>query len=348
MPILDDLRHRLRRLGVTTGREFQSQPAALRQRADIDTLVDGQALTTADGACYAITHSYEGDTSHGTHNLSEWLALRPETVAHVGQNGTLADTDPQRFIFLDTETTGLGGGAFAFLVGIGYFESGSFVVRQFFLRDPAEEVTMLGLLSDILAADTSLVTFNGRTFDVPLLAGRYILARKQSLIGSLPNLDLLHPSRRLWRRRLASCALGALEGDVLGVRRTHADVPGSLIPYLYRQYLQTRDAHDMVRVLYHNEIDLMSMVTLAVRLCQAYDRPEANERPIDDQLSLARWYYDQGQVAESEAAYRAAAAQAPDAEFALRRAGRAGLPAQAGGPARRGAGAVGRPGGPEV
>ena len=173
---------------------------------------------------------------------------------------------------------------------------------------------MLSLLGDILAADTSLVTFNGRTFDVPLLAGRYILARKRSLIGSLPNLDLLHPSRRLWRRRLASCALSALEGDVLGVHRTHADVPGSLIPYLYRQYLQTRDAHDMVRVLYHNEIDLLSMVTLAVRLCQAYDRPEADERPIDDQLSLARWYYDQGQVAESEAAYRAAAAQAPDAE----------------------------------
>jgi uncharacterized protein YprB with RNaseH-like and TPR domain len=172
---VDDLRRRLRRLGVTTGREFKLQPAAPHQRADLETLVDGQALATADGACYVITHSFEGDTSHGTHSLSEWLALRPETLAHVGQDGTLADTSLRRFLFLDTETTGLGGGAFAFLVGVGYFENGGFVVRQFFLRDPAEEAAMLGLLGDILAADTSLVTFNGRTFDVPLLAGRYIL-----------------------------------------------------------------------------------------------------------------------------------------------------------------------------
>jgi hypothetical protein len=268
-----------------------------------------------EGPCFIISHSYPPGTQHASHLLAAWLELAPATLAVLGDAGALAHTDPRQLIFLDTETTGLGGGAFAFLVGIGYFnEDAAFEVRQFFLRDPSEEPAMLAMLQDHLPPGSALVTFNGRTFDVPLLAGRFVMVRRPSPVAALPNLDLLHPARRLWRRRLESCALSALESAVLGLQRTQQDVPGSVIPYLYRQYLQTHDAGDMVRVLYHNEMDLLSMVALGITLAHAFERPAAPGLPVADRLSLARWYGSRGLLAEAEAAYRAATDEAGDAQ----------------------------------
>ncbi len=310
----DDLRRRLRRLGVTTGRDFVPKPRP-QLGPDIDALVDGQTVERASGACFRIRRLHEPGTVHGAVQLSEWLAQDVTTLAQLSAEETLSQTALPRFVFLDAETTGLGGGALAFLVGIGFFnQAGRFEVHQLFLRDPAEEMAMLALLSDVFAPGTALVTFNGRTFDVPLLADRYVLARRRSPLSRLPNLDLLPPARRLWRRRLSSCSLRSLEESVLGVQRTSQDVPGALIPMLYRQYLETRDARQMVRVLYHNEMDLLSMVALAVTLCQIFERPDAAAQPIDDQLSLARWYYHRGMLRDSETAYRVAAHTAPDAE----------------------------------
>ncbi len=306
---MDDLRRRLRRLGVTTGRDFTPRPA--ERGPDIDALVEGEDVEAGGAMCFRVVRRHPADTQHGAHPLGRWLDLDPGLLARLGDDGGLARRDPRRFVFLDTETTGLGGGAFAFLVGAGWFtDDGDFEIQQYFLRDPVHEPALLALLDERLPADAALVTFNGRSFDVPLLASRYVLARTRSHVDALPNLDLLHPARRLWRRRLASCALGALEVDVLGVERTHADVPGSLIPHLYGQYLRTHNARDMVRVLYHNEVDLLSMVSLAVTLGHAFEQPRAPGLPVADRLSLARWYASRGLWMEAEAAYRAAAEEA--------------------------------------
>lgn len=310
---MDDLRRRLRRLGVVSGREFQSKPKPTTG-PDIDGLTTGKVVETDLGPCFVIEQSYPLATRHGSRRLAEWLALDAPGLALVGVNGELAEIPPGHYLFLDTETTGLGGGSFAFQVGVGFFTEDAFEIRQYFLRDPAEEPAMLHLLAELIAPDWALVTFNGLTFDVPLLADRYILNRQRTLIAALPNLDLLHPARRLWRRRLPSCSLGALESDILGLGRTQQDVPGSLIPYLYRQYLQTRHARDMVRVLYHNEQDLLSMVTLGVEIVCTFGQPDAPALPVDDRLSLARWYANQDMHAEAEAAYQLAAEEAPDAE----------------------------------
>lgn len=313
-PEMDDLRERLRRLGVTSGRSFTPRPRGGRG-GEIDELVEGEQLSGADGACFRVVHRHAAATPHGQRPLGEWLQQRAEVLASLGDEAALAAAPLDRFIFLDTETTGLGGGAFAFLVGVGFFTAaGEFEIRQYFLRDPAGEGVLLQALAEDLAGEPALVTFNGRTFDVPLLASRYVMARLRSQVAMLPNLDLLHPARRLWRRRLPSCALSALEVDVLGVHRTEEDVPGALIPTMYRQYLQTRDARDMVRVLYHNEIDLLSMVTLGVTLHHAFSADDTAGLPIDDQISLARWYASRGLLAQAEAAYRRAADAAPDAE----------------------------------
>jgi hypothetical protein len=310
----DDLRRRLARLGITKGREFQPKPQHVEGQ-DIEVLVEGQVIETEAGACYLISRAYAPSTLHGPHRLEEWHHLSAPTLAMLAGDPRLEHVQPGQYIFLDTETTGLGGGAFAFLVGIGCFEQTGFVVRQYFLREPGEEKAMLGLLGSLLSAGGALVTFNGRTFDVPLLTGRLVMSRRSPAISSLPNLDLLHPARRLWRRRLDSCALGSLESEILGVHRTHNDVPGSLIPYLYRRYLETRNACDMVRVLYHNEIDLLSMVSLGVRLAAAFARPDRPGMPGDDRLSLARWFEGQGRTAEAQAAYQAVLDEAGDSEI---------------------------------
>jgi tetratricopeptide (TPR) repeat protein len=199
-------------------------------------------------------------------------------------------------------------------------------VQQYFLRDPGDEPAMVEALLDRLPAFDALVSFNGRAFDVPIIENRFILARVIPPTRDMLHVDLLHPARRLWRYALSSCALTSLEREVLGVRRQQADVPSGLIPYLYRDYLHTGDARDMKRVLYHNKIDILSMVTLAVRLCRAFADPwnveQAEQRRVlgsGELYALGHWYADEGRVAEAEQAYRAGLRLRSEGNSGLRR-----------------------------
>ncbi len=197
---------------------------------------------------------------------------------------------PERLIYLDTETTGLAGGTgtCAFLIGIGTLEGTQFVVRQFFLRDYPEEKAILQALAEILAAFDGLVTYNGKTFDVPLLETRYALARLKSPFGRLLHLDALHPSRRLWRLRLESCKLTDLESAVLGIER-EGDVAGSEIPAIYFDYLRSGDARGLQPVFYHNALDIMTLAAVTVELARAIGDGGAStlDSPVD-LFSLSR------------------------------------------------------------
>jgi uncharacterized protein len=172
-------------------------------------------------------------------------------------------------VFLDTETTGLAGGTgtCAFLIGIGAPQGAQFAVRQFFLRDYPEEKAMLGALSEALEPYKALVTFNGKTFDVPLLETRYALARMKSPLDRLLHLDLLHPARGLWKLRLESCKLTHLEANLLGIRR-EGDVDSSEIPAIYFNYLRTGNACGLQPVFYHNALDVITLAALAVELAR--------------------------------------------------------------------------------
>jgi len=313
---------RLRRLGVVKGaRELRlpsaapdagrPTPAAPRRGPlSLEQLLPGgRVVEFDDGGCFVLDHVYALDHRHGGDALADLLGHRPAAGVAYVREPRLEALDFRDFLFLDTETTGLAGaGTLAFMVGVAYFEpqpggDDVFVVRQYFLRDHGDERAMLRQLDALLAARAGLITFNGRSFDVPLLDTRYLMNRLPSRLPDLPHIDLLPPARRLFRARLGSCALGALERSLLGLERSHADVPGALIPALYYQYLRSGEVGDLARVFYHNEMDMLSMVTLAARIFRQLEASCCDDP--QDQISLARWQADLGLGERAEATLRA-------------------------------------------
>ena len=178
-------------------------------------------------------------------------------------------------------------------------EGTQFVVRQFFLRDYPEEKAVLHALAEILDSFDGLVTYNGKTFDVPLLETRYALARLKSPFGRLLHLDALHPSRRLWRLRLESCKLTDLESAVLGIER-EGDVAGSEIPGIYFDYLRTGDARGLQPVFYHNALDIMTLAAVTVELARAMGDAGTLDSPVD-LFSLSRMFEVAGSREQSVA-----------------------------------------------
>lgn len=277
-------------------------------------LPGGRLEETAEGACFILDKVYAVVAHHGAGRLDELLGLSPTAAAVFCRDERLRDLNFCDFLFLDTETTGLAGaGTIAFMVGVAFYECNAageveaLVVRQYFLRDHGDEPAMLLMLDELLAQKAGLITFNGRSFDLPLLDNRYLMNRMRSALFDLPHIDLLPPSRRLWRNRLGSCALSALEPRLLGLRRSGEDVPGWLIPSLYHNYLQTGDARELLRVFYHNRMDMLSMVTLTSRVVRQFALADAGDHPID-LYSLGKWQADLELAAEAEQALRLATA----------------------------------------
>jgi tetratricopeptide (TPR) repeat protein len=183
------------------------------------------------------------------------------------------------------------------------------------MRHPGEEGALLLALAEVLDRHAMSVTFNGRTFDLPLLRTRF--SQNQRIYADLrgcarllaperPHLDLLHPARRLWRRRLQSCRLIHLEESILGVRRSEEDVPGHLIPQLYGAYVQDGDASAMRRIFYHNLEDILSMVALTTQLSQAFNGGEQAPLEREDWLALGICFEEQKRWADAETAYQRA------------------------------------------
>ena len=175
--------------------------------------------------------------------------------------------DPDQWLFLDTETTGLSGGSgtYAFLVGVGWWEGGGLEIEQFFLREYREERSLLLALRERIAERPVLVTFNGKSFDWPLLETRYRMSRKVSVPTPRAHLDFLHPARNLWRLRLGSVRLSELERHVLAWDRG-TDVLSGMIPQIYFDYLRGGSPERLVPVLNHNQMDLRGLAALSSRI----------------------------------------------------------------------------------
>jgi hypothetical protein len=297
------LKERLERLVAAASRGR----SGLRSVA-LEDLVEGRRVANDHGEFFQVESASHLETYHGEMPLSRLLALLPDSVGILSGEPQLQSFDLSRAVFLDTETTGLSGGSgtAAFLIGVGFVDRDRFVVRQYFMRDYNEEAAQLHQLACDLAGFTSLVTFNGKMFDVPLLEARYRLNRTRFPLADALHLDLLHPARRLWKARLESCRLQSLEAKLLGVRR-EGDVAGEEIPRLYFEYVRSRDARALPRILEHNRVDIVSLAALAVLACQWVEEGRAEDPR--DVFSLGRVLERAELYERSEAAYRRAVAE---------------------------------------
>jgi len=277
--------------------------------------------------------AYPLDSRHGLYELRELLDYAPWLEPVASRQNKEADDlsglpiEAGRLLFLDTETTGLGVGAgnVPFMIGIGYVEpaEGKLYVEQTLIRHPGEEKAMLHYLLGRMANRTHLVTYNGRSFDWPVLAGRYILNGWRRKGPEPGHLDFLHPSRALWRNTLESCRLSRIEQDRLGIAREE-DVPGSLAPELYVRYLGDGDAAHLEGVYLHNERDVLTLVTLATHfgaLLAGSGRlalgGEAAADPIpeaaEELYRTAAWLDAHGKTERSERLFEALAARQDEA-----------------------------------
>lgn len=268
--IISDLRKRLERL--TYPRQMRRNERRVRP---IGEWVGGEEVNTLHGKVFMSQEIYGSGYRHGGMLLDRVMEIPTDPVSLVSRDESLVGLDFSQTLFIDVETTGLAGGTgtYAFLVGVGYFERSRFVTRQFFLRDFSEERAMLGLLGDLARRFRFLVTFNGKRFDIPLLETRFVLSRMESPFRDLPNYDLLFPSMRIWRGAYEDCRLATLESCVLDIHRQD-DVPSEMIPYLYFDYLRSRDGSRVHRVFYHNRMDVLSLVTLAGRIHELVHAPQ--------------------------------------------------------------------------
>ncbi len=200
--------------------------------------------------------------------------LRTETLRLMTDLDLPECVDPKRILYLDTETTGLGGsGTVAFLVGMGWLTEAGFEVHQFLMRDYPEEKFLLRHVSAGLQRFDVLCTFNGSTFDVPLLESRFLMNRMSRDALDLPHIDLLRLARRLWKLRLGRCNLGRLEEVILG-RPRGEDLPGSEVPQRYFTYLKTGRPELLDDVLEHNVQDIATLCVLLNHMARLYEHPE--------------------------------------------------------------------------
>jgi uncharacterized protein YprB with RNaseH-like and TPR domain len=268
-PSLSD---KLRSLGVKVGPTDLAPPDP-KSSYEIDSVVAGEFQPTPRGEVFVVEQTYMPDYRHG---ISPIVASLPiSLISQWANDPRLVDMPLSRFAFLDTETSGLSGGTgtYAFMVGIGRFIDDQFALKQFFMRDPAEEPAMLEAITQFLAPAQALVTFNGKAFDAPLLATRYRLHHIPIPFDGYAHLDLLPLARRLWRDRLESRALKYLEQHVLSFTRSMEEVQGYEVPWLYFDYLRTGDARPLAGVFYHNAMDVVAMAALLAHINEAMEHP---------------------------------------------------------------------------
>jgi uncharacterized protein YprB with RNaseH-like and TPR domain len=206
----------------------------------------------------------------------------------------------RKILFIDLETTGLAGGAgtYAFLVGIGFIELDHIVVRQYILPDFQNEWLLLKYIENLLQGYAILASFNGKSYDIPLLRNRFVLNRMDSVLDDLKHMDLLHAARRLWKRRLTSCDLGNLEYAILGKERI-SDIPGEMIPHIYFEYIRKRKALLLRDVLEHNYHDITNMILLTLFVAAAVNDPFDFLEAEEDLYSLARYLYQNNHFDET-------------------------------------------------
>ncbi len=208
------------------------------------------------------------DDIYGGIKLSEWDDITQNSIPTLFSDETLLKLNKKKFLYFDTETTGLSGGTgtIPFMLGFGYFEDNVFKTKVFILNDISKEDEMLDVVDDFIEEGgfSATITYNGKTYDFPLMETRYILNRKRFPLLKLPHLDFLYPARTIWKNTYQSRRLGYLGDILLGISRDD-DIDGSQIPSLYFSYLRTGNFSLIDKVISHNELDLVGLSALVLK-----------------------------------------------------------------------------------
>lgn len=233
------------------------------------------------------------------------MPLSPDTLHMMTAMVLREHLAPEDLLFLDTETTGLKGGAgtVAFLIGLGQFEGERFVTTQYLMRDYDEEPFVLAPVLEALARCKAVVTFNGASFDMPLLQTRLIMNRLHQGYEPPPNVDLLHVARRVFKLRVRQCTLSRLEEEVFGAPRAD-DLPGSQVPERYFEYIRTRELALLDDILSHNAQDILSMARLLYALARLHEQP-LTAQDQRDLYSLGRVFERWGERERAGQCFRA-------------------------------------------
>jgi len=230
---------------------------------------------------------YPLEVRYGKITISSGLDIKGDILSYLSNDAAFESLDLSTALFIDLETTGLSGGTgvLPFLVGLGYYRDDRFYVAQFFLGEPAEEERMIHELGQFFSQINfqSVVSFNGKGFDLPLLETRFILHREPLLLSELPHLDFLFSARSLWKHKHESCRLYNLAREVVEADRSE-DIPSAEIPWRYFQYLQTGNFDLIEPILYHNQEDILSL--LGVVVVGALIFSEGKEKELADAMDL--------------------------------------------------------------
>lgn len=289
---LADLRRRIARIDrkYAKPRIARPQPPAPKPEL-LDDDLPWQEIETAHGRHWETERLYERHRRHGSIGIADLEQLPYDLLLPIS-NGEISSVAPAKWCFLDTETTGLAGGSgtYAFLIGVGRITPQGFRIRQFFMREFGEEASLLSALDEHLKQFDVLITYNGRTYDQPLLETRYRMVRQRPPFSALAHLDLLFGARRLWKLRFDSCRLVDLENQILGVER-QGDLPGDLIPYVYFEYLRTQELMRLLPIFHHNAVDILTLACLTAIVPLAFQAPEqAQFAHGAEMVGLARWW----------------------------------------------------------
>jgi uncharacterized protein len=301
---------------------------------DVADVLDGVWHERGGQRFLVVDRMYVPGYRHGSMTLADGLppsdGLWPRLSLLAGASSHSRTIAPSNLLFVDLETTGIAGGAgtYAFLVGCGWFAGGTFRIRQFFLSSFTAERALLEALGDLGADAGTVVTYNGKTFDVPLIETRFALHRLASPFGEMPHIDMLHPARRLWRggdrRRhvqrdvpydgqrgvpddgqsdvLSACRLITLEQHLCGYVR-EGDVAGFEIPARYFRYVHAGDPRPLAAVFEHNRLDLLSLALVTSRAAQLLEDGPVAARTAREALGMGRLYERGGMMPEARSSF---------------------------------------------
>lgn len=265
-----NLKDKLRQLDRSTGgRDAAAPPRRAPNEDALASQLNGEWIETNAGRFLRVRHRYPWPHPHGAMLLRPAHEIDRENLRVMAKNSISEQFDPQLALFFDTETTGLAGGTgtYVFLIGLGYCTEEAFVVEQLFLSELNGERAMLAYFDSLLQQRRGLVSFNGKSFDAPLLSTRFIQQRMSPTLDLHEHLDLLHAARRLVKNDYGDCSLSTLERSLLGLER-HGDVPGEEIPAIYMDFLRTGNADALPPIFYHNRMDILSLYALLMHLAE--------------------------------------------------------------------------------